>query len=103
MLRPPPTSTLFPYTTLFRSHLFVGSMANFEMVAPASRDLPWQHLSRLPEGAPARRAALDLGQAWRALDAAKANAAIATLAAELPKINAGIYPSRRRSLELTYN
>src|SRR5438094_7131646 len=24
MLRPPPTSTLFPYTTLFRSHVLAG-------------------------------------------------------------------------------
>src|SRR5947207_9726195 len=24
MIRPPPTSTLFPYTTLFRSHWFVS-------------------------------------------------------------------------------
>jgi cytochrome c-type biogenesis protein CcsB len=84
-------------------HIFVDSAANFEMVAPASRDLPWRHISALPDDAPARRAALELGQAWRAMDAAKANAAIATLAAELPKINPTIYPGGRRSLELTYN
>jgi cytochrome c-type biogenesis protein CcsB len=84
-------------------HLFVDSSANFEMVAPASRDLPWRHISSLPGDAAARRAALELGQAWRAMDAAKANAAIATLAAELPKLNPAIYPAGRRSLELTYN
>jgi cytochrome c-type biogenesis protein CcsB len=84
-------------------HLYVDSAANFEVVAPASRDLPWQHISRLPEGSAARRAAIELGQAWRTLDAAKANAAIATLASEVPKINDNIYPGGRRALELTYN
>ena len=84
-------------------HLFVESSANFEMVAPAATDQPWQHISSLADDAPAKRAALALGEAWRAQDAAKANAAIATLAAELPKINATIYPGARRSLELTYN
>ncbi len=84
-------------------HLFVESSANFEMVAPAATDQPWQHISLLPDDAPAKRAALALGEAWRAQDATKANAAIATLAAELPKINPTIYPGARRSLELTYN
>src|SRR5256886_12543536 len=38
MIRRPPRSTLFPYTTLFRSHAFEGgrdgSMAKFVSVAP---------------------------------------------------------------------
>ena len=83
--------------------LYINGYANFVMVAPPARDLPWQHLSRLPAEAPARQAALKLGEAWRAGDAAGANAAIATLAAELPAINAGVYPTTSRGLELTYN
>ncbi|HYE63023.1 MAG TPA: cytochrome c biogenesis protein CcsA [Phycisphaerales bacterium] len=83
--------------------LYVGASRNWDVVAPASKDQAWVHLSRLPEDAPARKAALALGAAWRGLDAAAANAAIATLAAELPKINAEVYPGGRRSLELTYN
>ncbi len=83
--------------------LYINGYANFVMVAPPARDLPWQHLSRLPAGSPARQAALKLGEAWRAGDAAGANAAIATLAAELPAINAGVYPTTSRGLELTYN
>jgi cytochrome c-type biogenesis protein CcsB len=83
--------------------LYLNGYANFVMVAPTSRELPWLHLSRLPVDAPARRAAMSLGEAWRAGDAAKVNAAIATLAAELPRINAEVYPTSSRSLELTYN
>jgi cytochrome c-type biogenesis protein CcsB len=83
--------------------LYINGYANFVMVAPATRDLPWQHLSRLAADSPARQAALRLGEAWRAQDAAGANAAIASLAAELPAINAGVYPTTSRGLELTYN
>jgi cytochrome c-type biogenesis protein CcsB len=83
--------------------LFMECRSNFVVVAPASRDLPWQHLSTLDASHPARKAAADLGAAWRARDAAAANAAIATLAAELPKINASVYPTSKRSLEVLYN
>ncbi|MCC6677045.1 MAG: cytochrome c biogenesis protein CcsA [Phycisphaerales bacterium] len=83
--------------------LWQESKSNLEMIAPAAKDKPWAHLSTLPDDHPARRAALDLGAAWRAGDAAGVNRAAATLAAELPKINPGVYPTGRRSLELTYN
>lgn len=83
--------------------LYDSGHMNLEMVAPATLDEPYRHLSTLPEDAPARRAALDLGRAWRAGDAAGVNAAVKTLAAELPKINAGVYPTFKRGLELTYN
>lgn len=89
--------------TNYFMQLFGEAKANFEMVAPSRRDLPWQHISTLEENHPARAAALALGQAWRARDAAGANAAIATLAAELPKIHADVYPTTRRSLEMFYN
>jgi cytochrome c-type biogenesis protein CcsB len=83
--------------------LFINGYANLVMVAPASRDQAWQHLSRLPSDSPARQAALRLGEAWRAGDPAGANTAIARLAAELPAINAGVYPTTSRGMELTYN
>src|SRR5438034_8187714 len=54
MLRRPPRSTLFPYTTLFRSH--VGS------AEPPSRT---ERLDRDPVGLTERGAAHDLQSAWR--------------------------------------
>jgi cytochrome c-type biogenesis protein CcsB len=77
--------------------------ANFLLVAPTRADQPWQHISSLAPDHPARKAALDLGAAWRAGDAAKVNQAVAILAAELPKINADVYPTGKRQLEITYN
>lgn len=79
------------------------SGANMEVVAPASTDLPWKHLSQLPESHPARAAALALGAAWRAGDAGGVNKSLATLREELAKISPGVYPGARRPLELTYN
>lgn len=79
------------------------SRANLALIAPDSSDKPWMHLAQLPEDSPARRAAADLGRAWRERNAEKANAAIATLASELPRINPTQYPTSRRSLELAYN
>src|SRR3712207_7933726 len=52
MIRRPPRSTLFPYTTLFRSHALAGD------VAPEAAGLPEQHaadLGRPPALPPARR------------------------------------------------
>src|SRR5262245_38599664 len=83
--------------------LFAEGKANYVMVAPADSALPWQHISSLPEDAPARKAAADLGAAWRARDATKVTEAAAALARELPKVNAAVYPAGRRGLELTYN
>lgn len=79
------------------------SKANMVLVAPESAEKPWLHVSQLPPSSPIRAAAADLGKAWRDRDVAKANAAIVTLASELPKINAAQYPASRRSLELAYN
>lgn len=83
--------------------LWQESKANLLMVAPSTKEKPWLHLSSLPEDSPVRKAALDLGAAWRARDAAGVNKAVAILAAELPLINAPVYPTSRRSLETTYN
>ncbi len=83
--------------------LFIKSQANFVMVAPPERTAAWDHLSRLDPSSPARRAAKDLGAAWRAGDAAGVNAAAVRLAAELPKINPEMYPTSHRGIELAYN
>jgi cytochrome c-type biogenesis protein CcsB len=84
-------------------NLWRESPANMMLVAPDSRDAAWTHLSQLPEGHEARVAALALGDAWRASDAAAAQAAIDTLARVLPTINTEKYPTTDRSLELAYN
>ncbi len=83
--------------------LWQGSAGNLLMVPPASRDDAWTHLSLLPAEHPARKAALDLGAAWRVHDAAAVNAAVKLLAAVLPKINETIYPTSARTLEIAYN
>ncbi len=85
------------------ARLWQMSVSNLLMVAPASTEQTWTHLSLLAQDSEARRAALDFGAAWRAGDAARVNAAAARLAAELPKINAPVYPTGKRQLELTYN
>ncbi len=97
-----------PYARGFNSirlamDLYQSSHLNLLLVAPESRDEPYRHLSTLPEESPAHRAALELGRAWRAGDAAGVNAAAKSLGAELPRINAPNYPGSRRDLELTYN
>jgi len=85
------------------ARLWQMSVSNLLMVAPGSTDKTWTHLSLLPLESEPRRAASELGAAWRSGDAAKANAAAARLAIELPKINASVYPAGKRQLELTYN
>src|SRR5690606_343763 len=79
------------------------SSANMLLMAPQSPDDPYRHVSALPADHPARIAALALGQAWRAGDAAGVNAAAVALAEALPVISPEVYPGSRRSLELTYN
>jgi cytochrome c-type biogenesis protein CcsB len=97
-----------PYRTAFNQlqsalSLWEQSPVNLLMVAPAVAEDPWQHLSTLAADHPARKAALDLGTAWRARDAAKVNAAAVALAAGLTSINPNVYPDKARSLELMYN
>lgn len=83
--------------------LYEQGWRNFEMVAPERADQPWVHIGRLDPASPAGKAVADLASGWKASDSAKVNAAVATLAAELPKINPGQYPTSRRQLEATYN
>ncbi len=81
--------------------LFWFGSANLLMVPPATTSDVWHHIA---EGSDeARSAAQELGAAWRALDADRANAALATLAEALPAANADVYPGTRRGLELAYN
>lgn len=77
-----------------------GSM---RVVASKSLDEPWGAMGELPAGHPVRIAAEKLGASWRAMDAKGVNEAIATLAAELPKINPEMYPGARRQIERIYN
>ncbi len=83
--------------------LWGSSASNMMLVAPARVDLPWNHLASLPVDHPARKAATELGAAWRAADADRVNAAARVLADELPRINPAVYPTFKRSLESAYN
>ncbi len=80
-----------------------GAGAMLRVVAPERNDLPWVHVEDLPETHPARTAALELGRAWRALDASAANAAILDLSRGLAAINPQTHPEGRARLELAYN
>jgi cytochrome c-type biogenesis protein CcsB len=91
-------NTVFAAVDLYRE-----SAANLLMVAPPTADAQYTHLSALPADHPARKAATELGAAWRAGDAARVNAAAAALGAELPRINAEVYPRGRRTIEYAYN
>lgn len=83
--------------------LVAESRANWYVVAPEAPESPWHHLSELDASHPARVAAMQLGEAWRAGNADGVSEAARALAAELPRINSGMYPADRASLELVYN
>jgi cytochrome c-type biogenesis protein CcsB len=87
----------------YGTQLFIEAKANLEMVAPESREKPWTHVSQLPDEHAARVAMMQLGEAWRARDAAKVNAAVAAIATALPAINADVYPTTSRNIEISYN
>lgn len=83
--------------------VFMNARQNLMLLPPTSREEPWLHFAQLNSNTPARKAAMDLGVAWRAGDVAKTNEAIKALAAALPEINPATYPQGRRALEATYN
>jgi cytochrome c-type biogenesis protein CcsB len=83
--------------------LFALAAQTLNLIPPSDAASPWVHLSRAAEGSAARSAALELGRAWRAGDAAASNAAIAKLAAEMPAMNPAVYPGTRRAVERMYN
>ncbi|MEM9065272.1 MAG: cytochrome c biogenesis protein CcsA [Planctomycetota bacterium] len=83
--------------------LWTASENNMLLVTPGDPDLPWTHVSQLPDGHPAKAAALELGAAWRALDVERTNSAIAMLTQELRAIDEAGYPTTRIGLEMAYN
>ncbi|MEL7474118.1 MAG: cytochrome c biogenesis protein CcsA, partial [Planctomycetota bacterium] len=83
--------------------LWSAAPGNLRLIAPASSDDMWRHVSEWPTEAPIRVAFADLGRAWRALDAAGANEAIGRIAELAPAINSELYPQGRAGLELAYN
>jgi cytochrome c-type biogenesis protein CcsB len=83
--------------------LFQHSWKNLRMIASDSPERKWGHLEKLPVDTPPGKAIRDMGEGWRAGDAAKVNAAIKVLATELPRINASHYPTTKRTLEAAYN
>ncbi|UYV11219.1 MAG: cytochrome c biogenesis protein CcsA [Phycisphaera sp.] len=80
-----------------------GAGATLRVVAPETNAQQWVHVEDLPDGHPARAAAVELGRAWRALDADAANASIATFAQQLAAINPETHPAGRARVELMYN
>ena len=82
---------------------FALAAQSLNLIPPADAASPWLHLSTAATGSPIAVASAELGSAWRAGDAARVNAAIATLAAELPRVNPAVYPTSRRALERVYN
>ncbi len=85
------------------TRLFTNSVGNLELVAPADQNAPWIHLGALPNDAPARVAATQLAQAWRAADASGVNAAAAALAEALAQINPQTQQAASPGLEALYN
>ncbi len=86
--------------------LWERSGDNMLLIAPASSDDQWHHVSEPLQGSmsdAARQASLDLGTAWRALDADAANSAIVRLAQAVRAVNPEQYPESRAQLERTYN
>lgn len=83
--------------------LFLNSIGNLNTVAPDSADKPWEYLGSLPADSPARVAATQLAQAWRAGDAPGVNAAAKSLADALAQINPETQQAASPSLEALYN
>ncbi|MBL0871633.1 MAG: cytochrome c biogenesis protein CcsA [Phycisphaerales bacterium] len=82
---------------------YLNLPASMRVVASKSVDEQWGAIGQLPASHPVRVAAEKLGASWRVMDAKGVNEAIATLAAELPKINPETYPGARRAIERIYN
>lgn len=76
---------------------------NLMMVAPATPEGEWGHLSTLEAGSTAASGVCALGEGWRKGDAGMVNAAIKALADALPRINSVNYPTTRREIERMYN
>src|SRR5437588_13115735 len=72
MIRPPPRSTLFPYTTLFRSPQRAVVRAAFRQLAPTHRSADdWHGISQSGLGAPVHQLDLRLADPARARPAVR--------------------------------
>ncbi len=85
------------------TRLFTNSVGNLELVAPAAQQDPWKHLGALPAESPARVAATQLAESWRASDAQGVNAAAVALADALAVINPQTQQAASPGLEAIYN
>jgi cytochrome c-type biogenesis protein CcsB len=83
--------------------LYKFGWRNLMMLAPATPQGEWAHLSTLDPANPIAIAAHNLGEAWRRCDAAAVNGYIKTIAGALPQVNSANYPSTRREIERMYN
>lgn len=84
--------------------LWRDSGGNMLLVAPPGEDQRWIHLrGSYPRWREVHAVADELGEAWRARDAAGVEVAAARLAEILPTIHPEVYPRGRRGLELAYN
>lgn len=83
--------------------LYQNAWRDLTMVAAEGEAQPWKHLANLPAESALGKAMRELGTAWREGDATRVNAAVKVIGAELPKVNGGMYPTTRRSLERAYN
>lgn len=86
-----------------RMGLFQNSVNNVRMVAPDSIDDTWHHLGEWGPGTELGALTHEFGEAWRAQDADRVNAAAASLAALLPTINPELYPEDKLAVETLYN
>ena len=83
--------------------LFLNSVANLNLIAPANANDPWAHLGTLGAGTPARDAVTRLTVAWRAGDAAGVNSSAQELADALAQINPETQQAASPKLEAIYN
>ena len=76
---------------------------NLKVAAPAPGTDRWRLVSELPASSPLHAGFAELGDAWRAGDAARVNAAAAQIADELNTLNAGAVSTTRLRVEALYN
>lgn len=81
--------------------LYLSGWANLLVVPPGEPEGRWEPLGTL--GGAGAVAVAELAAGWRALDAARVNAAAMALAGALGSARPGVYPGARRGLEMMYN
>ena len=83
--------------------IFREGVANLMVVTPEREDSPWTHLGSLPSDHPARIAAQNFANAWRAGDSAGVNVAAQELATVLKSIHPEIQAKASPGIEALYN